>query len=168
MNQSLHDLASHDTINPLHAIWACLVPQSGAEFYTFVGEAKTLAKILLAPGGGLSKRHRNLAMAHPHEFVSGCVRGDWQHAPPPGDFHQTTLRWMIKNATDIAIWSAPGTQFADDVAEWGIAAASNGAFTLTIETVAEKAAEWAGIVRKWKKRSASVRFFGPDGVEAAQ
>jgi hypothetical protein len=161
MDQTLHDPVSHSTTNPLHALWAQLVPQSGAFFGTMIGEAKTIATILLSPGGGLSREDRKFALAYP--LVSGSVRGDLQHAPSPGDFHQATLRWMIDNASDIAVWSAPFPQFADDVAEWGIAAASNGArFTLTIETVAEKAAEWADLVRRWKRRAASVRFFGPE------
>ena len=163
-NEMIPNSVSHDTTNPLHALWACLLPESGAEFYTFAGEANILATVILAPGGGLSKRHRKLAMAHP--LVSFNVRGDWQRAPSPADFDPITLRWGISNASDIAVWSAPFPQFADDFAEWRDAAAG-ARFVMTIETTIERAAEWADLVRRWKRRAASVRFFGPESVEAA-
>jgi len=158
------------TTNRLHALWALLVPQSGAFFGTMSGEAKTVATILLAPGGGLSSYQRGRALAHP--FVSCSVRGDsetWRPAPSPDDFNRTTLLWAIDNASGIAIWSAPFPQFADDVARWGIDAANSGArFILTIETAAGRVAEWAALARRWKRRAASLRFFGRETAEAVQ
>jgi hypothetical protein len=164
----IHDFASHGTYEARHALYSLIVPESGASLITIAGEAKTIAKVILAPGDGLSRRHRSLALAHPHDLVCATVRGDWQRAPSPADFDPVTLRWMIDNATDIAVWSAPWSLFADEVARWGIDAANNGArFLLTIDTVAEKASVWAAFVRGWMRRSAALTFFGP-GAGGAQ
>jgi hypothetical protein len=153
--------------NPLRALYPLLVPESGASFSTISGEARTIAQVFLAPGDGLSRRHRNLALAHP--LVSFHVRGDWQRAPSPAAFHPITLRWGLYNSDNIAVWSAPFPQFADDVGEWGIAAANAGSrFTTIIETTIEQAAAWATVVRRWRRRSAALRFFGPESVEAVQ
>lgn len=165
---SLHDSASYYTDK---AILAALIniPQSGAELYTIAGEANTLALILLAPGGGLSSYHRKLAQAHP--TISGTVRGEAETgrlAPSPGDFHQVTLRWMLKTASHVALWSAAFPQFADDVTRWGVDAVNNGArFLLTIESAAEKVAEWTALVRRLKRPSTTLTFFGPAVAEAA-
>jgi hypothetical protein len=169
MSLSLTQLAHDGTFDAVHVAYALLVPASGASLNTIVGEAKTIAQVLLAPGAGLSKRHRDFALAPPHDLVSAAVRGDWERAPSPGAFHQATLRWAVKNAVHITVWSAVYPHFADDIARCDIDAANNGArFLLRIETVAEKAAEWADIVRRWKRPAASVRFFGPVSAEAVQ
>jgi hypothetical protein len=163
-SQSLHDSVSSGTYgNPRHAVYAALLPESGAFFGTLAGEAKTIAQIFLALGDGLSGHNRRLALAHP--CVSFNVRGDWTRAPSPADFDRATLRWGIGNATDIAVWSAPFPQFADDVARWGIDAADgDGRFVTIIDTVPERAAEWSALVRRWKKPTASLRFFGPESA----
>ena len=137
------------------------IPQSGAEFYTLAGEAKTVAQIFLAPGGGLSRYHRQLAEAHP--FVSCNLRGDsdvrWP-APSPEDFHQATLRWAIRGADYIAIWSATYPQCADDVGRWGVGAADEGAhFVTTIETNEDRAPEWAALIERWKRKDRPVALF---------
>jgi hypothetical protein len=168
-NHSLHDAGSYDTDK---AILAALIniPQSGAEFYTVVGEANTVAMVLLAPGGGLSSYHRRLAQAHP--IISGTVRAEAEigrPAPSPGVFHKSTLGWMLKNASHVAIWSGVFPQFAEDITRWGIEATNNGArFLLTIETAREKAAEWAALARRWKRPGTALTFFGPASVEVAQ
>ena len=165
--RSLHNSASSSTFNARHALYAALLPESGAFFATIAGEAKTIAQVLLAPGDGLSSYHRDLALEH--SLVSFSVRGDWERAPAPADFHRATLRWAINNATDIAVWSAPFPQFKDDVVLWGETAVNNGArFLLKIETTAQRAAEWAALVRRWKKPAASIRFFGPESAETVQ
>ena len=137
------------------------IPQTGAAIYTMAGPAKTLAAILIAPGAGLSRRHRRLAEAHP--LVSCSIRGDSEtgrSAPAPDDFHQITLRWAIFGANRISIWSAPFPQCADDHARWGIGAANDGArFVTTIETTEERAAEWSALVDRWKRKTAIVRVF---------
>lgn len=165
--QNLHNSVPHGTPNVLHAAYALLIPQSGAFFATIAGGAKTIAQVFLAPGGGLSGKHRKFALSHP--YISFNVRGDWQRAPSPEDFSSTTLRWGIKNSNAIAIWSAKFPKFSDDVFEWGVEAINSGArFVTIIETVAERAAEWAAFVRRWKQAGASLRFFGPESVGGVQ
>lgn len=137
------------------------IPQSGAEFYTLAGEAKTVAQVFLAPGGGLSLYHRQLAESHP--FVSCSLRGDAEAgrpAPSPEDFHQATLRWAVRGADHIAIWSATYPQCADDFGRWGVGTANDGArFITTIETTEERATEWAALAARWKRKSCTVKMF---------
>jgi hypothetical protein len=139
-------------------------PQSGAQFRTIVGEAKTLAVVFLAPGGGLSRYHRRLAEAHP--LVQCSVRGDPDGiglAALPEHFHEITLRWMIRQADNIVIWSAPYPQCADDVGRWGVGAANEGAhFVTTIETNEDRAPEWAALVARWKRKSCPVKMFSTE------
>src|SRR5262249_28057175 len=129
------------------------IPQWGAEFYTLAGAANIVAKVFLAPGGGLSKRHRRLAEAHP--IVSCTIRADvepWRAAPSPDEFDRVTLRWAIYGASRIAIWSAPFPQFVEEVGMWSERAVEEGArFRTTIETTAARAPDWANIVRRWKQ-----------------
>jgi hypothetical protein len=159
----IHDSASHGTYDARHALYSLLIPESGASFSTIAGEAKTIAKVFLAPGDGLSRRHRNLALLHPRVIFT--VRGDWQRAPSPKDFHQVTLRWGIDNADSIAIWSAPFPAFSDAFTEWRLTAVDTGArFVSMIETTIDRAAEWAALVWRWKRRSVSIQFFGPEGA----
>ena len=163
----IHDSASLGTPNALHATWALLIPQSGAFFATIAGEAKTLAQVFLAPGGGLSSKQRKFASSHPS--VSFNVRGDWERAPLPENFDRATLRWGIKNSNALAIWSAKYPNFADDVFEWGIQESNSGArFVTIVETVAERATAWATFVRRWKQPGASLRFFGPENIGGVQ
>jgi hypothetical protein len=146
------------------------LPQSGAQFLTIVGEAKTLAEVLLAPGDGLSRYHRQMAEAHP--LVQCSVRGDPDGiglAPFPEHFDQTTLRWTIDNADHIAIWSAPYPQRCDDLRRWFICAVNAGArFITTIETNEDRASEWVDLVERWKRKTTSVRVFGPEIVGGVQ
>src|SRR5271156_2552716 len=136
-------------------------PQSGAQLRTIVGEAKTLAAVLLAPGAGLNRYHRRMAEAHP--LVQCSVRGDPEGiglAPLPEHFDQTTLRWTIDNADHIAIWSAPYPQRCDDVWRWGIGVVNAGArFVTTIETNEDRAPEWADLVERWKRKACPVELF---------
>jgi hypothetical protein len=136
-------------------------PQSGAQFRTIVGEAKTLAVVFLAPGDGLNRAHRRMAEAHP--LVQCSVRGDPDGiglAALPEHFHEITLRWMIHSADNIAIWSATYPQCADDVGRWGVGAANEGAhFVTTIETNEDRAPEWAALVARWKRKSCRVVLF---------
>jgi hypothetical protein len=144
-----------------------LIPHWGAEFYTICGEAKTLAKVLLAPGDGLSRHHRRLAEAHP--LVKCSVRADWEAwrpAPPPDAFHRVTLRWAIENASHIVIWSAPFPEYAEEVGNWHDKAIQEDArFVVTIETTPGRANEWISLVQRWKRRSAAFRVFGPGDTE---
>ena len=139
-------------------------PQSGAQFRTIVGEAKTLAVVFLAPGDGLNRAHRRMADAHP--LVQCSVRGDPDGiglAALPEHFHETTLRWMIHNADYIAIWSAPYPQRCDDVQRWGIGAANADAhFVTTIETNEDRAPEWAALVERWKRKATPVKMFSAE------
>jgi hypothetical protein len=137
------------------------IPQFGAEFYTLVGEAKTVAQIFLASGGGLNRHHRRLAAAHP--FVLCNVRGDSETGLParlPAAFNQTTLRWAVYSADRIAIWCAPFPQRADDVGRWGVEEANAGArFITTIETAKGRAPEWVAFVERWKRKTCRVKAF---------
>lgn len=145
------------------------IPQSGAEFYTLAGEAKTVAQIFLAPGAGLSRYHRELAEAHP--FVSCSLRGDPEGArpaPSPEEFHQATLRWAIRGADRIAVWSATYPQCADDFGRWGVGAANAGArFITTIETTEDRAPEWVALVARWKRKSCAVEMFSTATTEGS-
>jgi hypothetical protein len=85
----------------------------------------------------------------------------------PADFHAATLRWAIKSADLIDIWSAPGTQFADEKCDADTQAVEDGAkFLLTIETAAVAAAEWAAFVRRHKRADAKLVFYGPKSFDA--
>jgi hypothetical protein len=136
-------------------------PQSGAQFRTIVGEAKTLAVVFLAPGTGLNRAHRRMAEAHP--LVQCSVRGDPDGiglAALPEHFHEITLRWMIHSADNIAIWSAPCPQRSDDMWKWDTDAVNAGAhFLTTIETNEDRAPEWAALIERWKRKSCRVVLF---------
>jgi hypothetical protein len=163
---NIHDTEPSGTRDARHALYALIVPESGAALITMAGECKTIAKVFLAPGDGLSRSHRSLALAHPQVIFT--VRGDYKRAPSPKDFHQVTLRWGIDNADSIGIWSAPYPECSDAFTEWRIAADNAGArFVTIIETTIDRAAEWAALVRRWKRRSASLRFFGPESTGVA-
>lgn len=144
-------------------------PQSGAQFRTIVGEAKTLAVVFLAPGAGLNRAHRRMAEAHP--LVQCSVRGDPDGiglAALPEHFHEITLRWIIHQADQIAIWSAPYPQHCDDVARWGIDAANAGArFITTIETNEDRAPECVALVARWKRKSCAVEMFSTATTEGS-
>jgi hypothetical protein len=163
--QSIHDSPPHVSYEVERALAGRLIPESGASFTTIAGEATAVAQVFLAPGDGLSRRHRRLAQAHP--LVSCNIRADWSRPPSPDAFHQDTLRWAAENATDVALWSAPYPEFADEVAEWGILAAERGSrFVLIVETTIEKVAEWARFVRRCMQHSVDIKFFGPERAEA--
>src|SRR5262245_32150983 len=136
------------------------IPLWGSEFYTIAGPADIIGQVLLAPGRGLTKQHRRLAEAHP--IISCSIRADaepWRAAPSADEFHPITLRWGIYSANKIAIWSAPFPQFAEEVGMWSERAVDEGArFRTIIETTAARAADWANVVRKWKRRATEVQF----------
>ena len=130
-----HECPSY--LDLLHALVS--PPQSGAQFHTIVGAAKTLAVVFLAPGDGLSRAHL---------------------AALPEHFHEITLRWMIHSADNIAIWSAPCPQRSDDMWKWDTDAVNAGAhFLTTIETNEDRAPEWAALIERWKRKSCRVVLF---------
>jgi hypothetical protein len=154
----------------LPAWFAPLIPYRGASLCTIAGSAKTLARVFLAPGSGLSKRHRDLADAHP--IVCAAIRGDSysnKAAPSPRVFHQPTVRWMLRQAHHVAIWSAPFPQFSDDLARWSLAAIEEGSlFGVTIETTPARVGAWERLVRQWRQPASRVRVFGPTGEDYLQ
>lgn len=139
------------------------IPQSGASFQIIIGRAQTAGQIFLAPGDGVSMHVRQCATELP--LLNCTIRGDvelWRPAPSPNDFHRLTVRWMIDNASHIAVWSAPYPTHCDEVAQWGMQAAEDGArFILTIETTPERAESWLKLINRWKRRRTAVRVFGP-------
>jgi hypothetical protein len=136
-----------------------LMPQSDAVLITWCeGEEKPLAQVLLAPGEGLSRYHRKLAAAHP--VVSCIVRGDRRPTPAPSAFHQPTLRWAIRSADHIKVWSAPFPEACEDVKRCDKAAADAGCrFRTLIETNEEGEAEWLQLIERWRKRSTPIHVF---------
>jgi hypothetical protein len=148
-------------------LYGPLVPEEGARLYTITGPAKTFAKILLAPGEGLDRGMRRRAEAHP--LVTCDVRGDRGislPAPSPEEFHGVTLRWALRKAEYIAVWSAPFPQLADEYAREALAVANAGArFMTLIETTPDRAAEWLAVVKQWKRRSSRTALFGPCDVD---
>jgi hypothetical protein len=159
----LHDSGSHVTLDPLF-LAALLIPETGARMAAVGGPGtKMMAKIFLTPGGGLNRRFRDGAFVH--ESVSVNVRADTydgKPAPACAEFHANTLKWAFRNATGVAIWAAPFPECATDYAAWMVEAANavDFAFQVTIETVPERAAEWALLVERWKGPKTKVRFFG--------
>jgi hypothetical protein len=147
---------------------ALLFPTSGAKMATLLAKdaVKTVAQIWLAPGGGLPKQLRKLAIEH--DVVRVSVRGEVYYGRPtpfPYEFHQSTLRWALKRTHQIAVWSAPFPEFADDIGEWLCDEAFFGSrFQMIIETVPLRAAEWREFIARWKGPRTEVRFFGPEGV----
>jgi hypothetical protein len=81
---------------------ALLFPTEGAKMATLLAKdaVKTVAQIWLAPGGGLPKHLRRLAIGG-HDVVQVMVRGEvyryGQVAPSPYDFHPSTSRWALKH-----------------------------------------------------------------------
>jgi hypothetical protein len=139
-------------------------PLWGAHFSTIAGPAKTVAQVLLAPGPGLDKHMRTLASAHP--VVNCVIRAELTPTPGPADFHGATIRWAIKSADLINVWSAPGTQFAKEKCAADTQAVDDGGkFILTIETTPRRASEWAAWVRRYKRADAKLVFYGPEGVQ---
>ncbi len=169
-NQSLHDLdrcgETRESVSPLALATELILPAAGARVVSFVGDRKTVGQVFLAPGSGLSEHDCEQVIAA-HAVVNCSIRAEaphpWQEPPQPVDFHSGTLRWMFKTADYICIWSAPFPQYADEVATTGIKAIEDGAeFMVTIETTPERAAEWAELLRRWKRKKAKVAFFGPE------
>jgi len=97
--------------------------------------------------------------------VMCTVRGDpgsiFLPAPSPGQFDEATLRWAIRSADEIAIWSAPFPELADEYAQWSVEAADRGARCITtIETTPDRASEWRHVADAWKPRKTRIRLFG--------
>jgi hypothetical protein len=84
----------------IHNLSGLDIPQSGARLCSLAGNAKTVAAIVLAPGGGLNKQSRRLAEAR--EFI-GCTVADLGRPILPEAFHKTTLCWAIYRADFIAL-----------------------------------------------------------------
>jgi hypothetical protein len=150
---------------------ALLFPTEGAKMTTLLAKdaVKTVAQIWLAPGGGLPKHLRRLAIVG-HDVVQVMVRGEvyryGQVAPSPYDFHPSTLRWALKHSRQIAVWSAPYPEFGDDIGNWICDEALAGSPCCTIvETVPARAAEWREFIARLKGPRTEVRFFGPEGVQ---
>jgi hypothetical protein len=143
------------------------IPQCGAELYTLAGEAKPVAAVLLAPGGGLTKRHRRLAEAH--DVVSCSIRADLENSPSPDAFDRITLRWAIYSADLIALWSAPFPQRADRLRRDYFQAVETGARFLTIiETNERCEPAWTAFIQRWKRKATPARTYAPEivgGVE---
>lgn len=145
-------------------------PQSGAQFRTICGQTKALAQVLLAPGSGLSRAHRQMAEAHP--LVRCLVRGDPEGdglAALPEHFHKSTLRWMIHRADNIAVWSAPFPKRAEDVWRWDAESLGAGMrFLTTIETNEDRAPEWVALIDRWKRKVCSVEVFSGQAAGGIQ
>jgi hypothetical protein len=145
-----------------------LLPETGARMATMGGpDTKIMAKIFVAPGGGLDQRLRQGALVHEAVFVT--FRGDvygGRPAPACAEFDATTLEWAVRKSRQVAIWTAPFPDYRDDVATWMVDTANAGStFQTIIETVPSRAAEWAAAVDRWKDRDTEVRFFGPEGIQ---
>ncbi len=140
---------------------ALLFPTEDAKMATLLAHegVKTVAQIWLAPGDGLPNRLRKLAVGG-HDVVRVSVRGEEYYGrptPSPNEFHPPTLRWALKHSRQIAVWSAPYPELADDVGEW-----LGSRFQMIVETVPSRAAEWREFIAQWKGPRTEVRFFGPE------
>jgi hypothetical protein len=167
MLTSKHSVAGFtDQINE-NDIWDRLFPVEGASMATLLAHdaVKTVCQIFLARGDGLPKRLREAALRAPHDHVAFVVRGEVYYGQPaaaPDEFHFPTLRWAIRNSQQIAIWSAPGVELADDAGTWICAEALAGStFQTVIETVPSRAAEWLALATRYKGPRTEVRVFGP-------
>ena len=143
------------------------IPQSGARLYSLVGNEKTVASILLAPGDGLNRKRRRFAERH--EFIGCTVRADLGWPISPDAFHQTTLRWALYSADLVQIWSAPFPQRADDLGCDILAAVEAGSrFHTTSETTERDAPDWYRFIQRWKRTGTPVRPYGPEIMETAR
>jgi hypothetical protein len=143
------------------------IPQSGARLYSLVGNAKTVASILLAPGDGLNRKRRRFAETH--DFIGCTVRADLGRPISLDAFHRTTLRWAIYSADLIQVWSAPFPQRADDLRRDSLAALDGGArFQTTIETTEQDAPDWLRFIKRWKRKATPIRVHGPEVMEAVR
>ena len=79
--------------------------------------------------------------------------------PRPNDFDEVTLKWMVRLANLITIWSAPGTSRANEIR----AAVGERAIQrwLTVETTPAASPLWHRFVHQWKRPSVEVLDFGP-------
>ena len=160
---------SHVEVND-EILGALLFPTEGAKMATLLAEdaVKTVAQVYLAPGGGLQKHLRKIAVGA-HDHVHVAVRGDVYYgrpAPSPGDFHASTLKWALKHSRQVAVWSAPYPEFKDEIGTWMCDEALAGSsFQTIVETVPARAAEWREFILRWKGSRMEVRFFGPEGVQ---
>ncbi|MET3352643.1 UNVERIFIED_ORG: hypothetical protein ABID33_000526 [Xanthobacter viscosus] len=115
--------------------------------------------VYLAPGSGLPRRSRRITEAS--HWVSLCVRGEGTRGrvPNPNDFDQMTLKWMVRLAGGIIIWSAPGMQRRAELA--ALVSGSSNRRALTIETTPEVAPQWRAFAEQWKRPGVVTSELGP-------
>jgi hypothetical protein len=174
MNPSVPNSPSQGQSHVDPAVFAAelITPAAGARVVTLLSGGPPLGQVWLAPGSGLN-RHDRQQIVSVHPQVCCAIRGEpalpWQEAPRPADFHGATLRWMLKSANYIAIWSVPFPQLAAECEAAGAQAVKDGAtFTVLIETTAHAAAEWAALARRLKRKAAQLDFFGPEHGRTVQ
>ena len=135
--------------------WYQLLPPGGRE----------IDVVALAPGTGLPRQHRR--GIETRQFLTFKVLGEvpfWR-VPLPCDFDGITLKWAVRVADFISVWSEPGTDQAGNIFEhlkgrtrlrW-----------LVIETTPSVAPEWLSFVNQWKRPGTEAVEFGRLSTEGA-
>jgi len=170
MNEGYHNSVSSGTYKTSASNAALThIPQFGVSSYMITGDDGTITRVILAPGRGLTRTDRERILTT-NRAIFCSVRGDLgtYDPPSPADFHEEILRWAIRNARMLAIWSAP-LQFPDPVAGWGTKLFwVIPCFVTLVEASKKHVSEWSTLVGRWKHPDASVHFFGPGEAGAIQ
>jgi hypothetical protein len=142
-----------------------LVPW-GAHVVSIIGDGGIAANVILAPGPGLAGCAR-AAIVGSYPLVNCIICAELRPTPRCADFHGATLRWAIRNADRISIWS-PDAQVADEKYAADACAVDAGAnFILTIETPPAVAPEWATLACRHKRTDAKLVFYKPENPDDA-
>ena len=122
---------------------ALVIPKHGASVHTLIAQGPhSLAYVYLAPGGGLAKLARRIAV-DAHAIVQTQVRAKSFAGREVADFDEDTLRWAFGRSEQIAIWSEEAKDFRAAVLKWLVSSLAAGSrFQTTIFTTPPHCEAW--------------------------